>query len=278
MAPPATRRVAPLPHSGTLRATGGLGAFAVKVHPDISCLLAVGLTAWTFADTIFPEAAPGRGAAAYWAAGIVMGTAFVTSLALHEMGHAVAGRRVGLIPRRIALSLFGGVTIFDREPETPRAACQVALAGPLVNLVAALVAGLVHVVLVEVDADPLAAAVAASFGVINAGVAVVNVMPVLPLDGGHVFRAALASAIRRPDIAASVAAGFGRLFGWGLLGVAVLASASGDAAIALWTGLMGFAIDDHMRAAPLPRSLERVLLPRVFGRVRVPRVARRPAA
>ena len=196
------------------------------------------------------------------------------------MGHAVAGRRVGLIPLRIALSLFGGVTIFDREPETPRAACQVALAGPLVNLVAALVAGVVHVVLVEVDADPLAAAVAASFGVINAGVAVVNVMPVLPLDGGHVFRAALASAIRRPDIAASVTAGFGRLFGWGLLGVAVLASASGDAAIALWAGLMGFAIDDNMRAAAplLPRSLERVPLPRVFRRVRAPRVARRPAA
>lgn len=96
----------------------------------------------------------------YWAAGIVTGTILVLSLALHEMGHAWFGRWVGLVPRHISLSLFGGVTVFDREPETPRAACQVALA--------ALAAILAHVALVECDADPLAAGVAASAAVINA--------------------------------------------------------------------------------------------------------------
>ena len=60
----------------------------------------------------------------YWGAGIVTGTIFVLSLALHEMGHAWFGRWVGLGPRHISLSLFGGVTVFDREPETPRATCH----------------------------------------------------------------------------------------------------------------------------------------------------------
>jgi Zn-dependent protease len=270
MALSVARRVAPLPRIGTLRAAGGVAALVVEVRPDISCLLAIGLSAWTFADTILPAAAPGRSAALYWATGIVTATALVTSLALQEVGHAIAGRRVGLMPRSIALSLFGGATIFDREPDTPGAACRVAMAGPLANLVAALVAGIVHIVLVELDADPLAASVAASIAVMNVGIATVNLTPVPPLDGGHLFRGALAFAIRRPDIAAALSASAGRLLGWALLGVAVLASASGDVAIALWAALIGLAVHDHTRAAePRPRALDHAA---------VPRVARRPAA
>src|SRR5262249_57819391 len=123
--------------TGTFRAAGAFAILAMKVRPDISCLLAVGLSAWTFADTIFPAAAPERASPAYWAAGIVAATSVIASLALHEIGHATAGWRAGLLPRRIVLSPFGGATLFDREPDTPGAACRIAVAGPAANLVVA---------------------------------------------------------------------------------------------------------------------------------------------
>ena len=145
MSLPAVRRVAPFPRRGAIRARGGLNVFAVNVRSDISCLLAVGLAAWTFAETILP-----RGSSRTRCRGVL------------GSGHRdrYDPRPLGLVPRHISLSLFGGVTVFDREPETPRAACQVALA--------ALAAILAHVALVECDADPLAAGVAASAAVINA--------------------------------------------------------------------------------------------------------------
>ena len=272
-------RPAPLPRIGALRAAGGVSTLAIAVRPDISCLLALGLCAWTFADAVFPAAAPGRGLVAYVATGIVAAGGLITSLVLHEVGHAIVGRWIGLTPRHISLSLFGGVTVFDREPGTPGQACALALAGPVANLLVAVVAGIVHVVLVDAGADPLAAAAAASIVVINLGITLVNLIPALPLDGGHAARAVLGVVLRRPDIAGAIADAIGRALGWTMVGVAVLASASGDAAIAVWAALIGFAVHDHMqRVVPMTRSMSRAPLAPVLRRDDARRVARRPAA
>jgi len=272
-------RPVPLPRGGALRAAAGVSTLALAVRPDISCLLAVGLTAWTFADAVFPAAAPGRGLAVYCAAGLVTSVALMMSLIFHEVGHAIVGRWIGLTPRHISLSLFGGVTVFDREPDTPLQTCSLALAGPVANLIIAVAAGIVHVVLVDVGADPLAAAAAASVVVINLGITALNLIPALPLDGGHLSRAALAVACGRPHIASAVADGFGRLLSWAMVGLGVLASASGDAAIAVWAALIGFAVHDHMRrVAPIPRSFTRIAIPQGLRRDDVGRVTRRPAA
>ncbi|OLB09826.1 MAG: hypothetical protein AUH18_09710 [Candidatus Rokubacteria bacterium 13_2_20CM_69_10] len=72
-------RPAPLPRIGALRAAGGVSTLAIAVRPDISCLLAIGLCAWTFADAVFPAAAPGRGLVAYVATGIVVAGGLITS-------------------------------------------------------------------------------------------------------------------------------------------------------------------------------------------------------
>ena len=260
-------RPAPVPRGGALRAAGGVSTLAFAIRPDISCLLATGLTAWTFADAVFPAAAPGRGLVAYSAAGLVTAGALIMSLVLHEVGHAIVGRWIGLTPRHISLSLFGGVTLFDRDPDTPVQTCALALAGPVANLITAAAAGFVHVVLVDVGADPLAAAVAASVVVINLAIAMLNLIPALPLDGGHLARAVLGVACGRPDLAAAVVDQFGRVLGWAMVGLAVVASASGDAAIAVWAALTGFAVHDHTRrSVPIPRSFGRITTPQGLRR------------
>src|SRR2546427_4651735 len=136
-------RPAPLPRIGALRAAGGVSTIAIAVRPDISCLLAIGLCAWTFADAVFPAAAPGRGLVAYVATGIVAAGGLITSLVLHEVGHAIVGRWIGLTPRHISLSLFGCVTVFDREPGTSDHACALSLAGRGAKMVVDLGDGLI---------------------------------------------------------------------------------------------------------------------------------------
>jgi len=160
MSLPAVRRVAPFPRRGAIRARGGLNVFAVNVRSDISCLLAVGLAAWTFAETILPRGSSrtrcrgvlGSGHRDRYDPRPLAGAPRDGPCLVRAMGRSRAAPHFALAVR--------GVTVFDREPETPRAACQVALA--------ALAAILAHVALVECDADPLAAGVAASAAVINA--------------------------------------------------------------------------------------------------------------
>jgi Zn-dependent protease len=160
----------------------------------------------------------------------------------HEFGHAIAARRAGIRVRRMALSLFGGVTELVQTPWTPGIAFRIAIAGPVASTVLAVAAAIAHVILVEADADPLTSAILALAAAANLAIAAINLLPGLPLDGGHVVAAALWRFTGQPADAGRSAATLGRLLGIGMIAVAIIGSASGDAGLALWLALFGIAI------------------------------------
>jgi Zn-dependent protease len=219
-----------------------LALFGIPITLDISWPFAFALAAWTFADSVLPAAAPGRGLASYTSAGIVVAALLLLSLALHEAAHGIAARRAGVGVVGVSLSMLGGATTLREVPRTPGAAFRIAVAGPLASLVCALVAAIVHVVLVETEGDPLSIAAAAVIGMANLVVAVVNLLPGRPLDGGHILEAVVWKLTGRPARAAQLAVSAGRTLGFVTIGIALIASASGDAASALWAGLLGLVI------------------------------------
>jgi Zn-dependent protease len=231
----------PLPHPAAWR----LGVFGVPVTIDISWPLGVGLAAWTLADSILPIAAPGRGLAAYVLAGAAGGALLLVSVAVHEAGHCLAARRAGLAVVRVTLSLVGGTCEVDEPPRRPATELRIAATGALTSLGCALAAAVVHVALVEGDADPLVAAVAAAAAVGNLLFVALNLLPGLPLDGGRIVRAALWAVSGREPLATRVAAMLGRAVGGALLAIALLASASGDAATGVWSGFLGVVLLRH---------------------------------
>ena len=143
--------------------------------------------------------------------------------------------------RRITLSFLGGSLELAEPPATPAVEARVALAGPLASAVAALVASVAHVGLVSAGVDPLLAAAAAVVAFGNLLVAAFNCIPALPLDGGRALHAALWALTGRAATGARGAAA-GRGLGLALLVLAVVASASGDAALAIWLGLLGLTV------------------------------------
>ncbi|HKE63652.1 MAG TPA: site-2 protease family protein [Micromonosporaceae bacterium] len=143
----------------------------------------------------------------------------VVSVLLHELGHAFVARRYGVGVRGITLELLGGFTEMDREAPSPRSEAAIALAGPGVSLVLALLGGLAIPI---TDRGTVLGDIAIQFALSNAIVAVFNGLPGLPLDGGRALRAGVWAATRNP-YKADVAAGWaGRVIALATLGVTVV--------------------------------------------------------
>jgi Zn-dependent protease len=225
----------------SVRPRGRAGA---RIRVDISCVLGMALATWSVAD-VLALTFQGRPSAVYWAAGAAAALLMVASLGLHETAHCVAAARVGIAIRQVELSLFGGLTSLAREPDTPGAALRITLAGPLASLGLAATAAATHVVLVEVGADDVTAAVAAIVAVGNLAIGLLNLVPVLPLDAGHAACAALTRWGWSNSEAERWVVSAGGILGAGLLVLALVASAAGDSMIALWSGLFGFVLAQH---------------------------------
>src|SRR5918998_1061086 len=157
----------------------------IPVGANWSALLIAALIAWSLAGRLLPAQVPGLDPAAYWlAAGLGAGL-FLASLLAHELGHAVVARRAGLRVRGITLWLLGGVAQLEDEPATPRDELRVAVVGPAVSLALAAGFGLAAAALAVAGGPAVAVAVAAWLAVGNAPLALFNLVPAAPLDGGR---------------------------------------------------------------------------------------------
>jgi Zn-dependent protease len=155
--------------------------------------------------------------------GYLVGFGFVVcllgSVLLHELGHAVTARRHGIGVRGITLELLGGYTEMDRDAPTPRVDLLVSLAGPAVSLVLGVAAVLATIALPD---RTLADQFALQLAVSNVIVAVFNILPGLPLDGGRALRAVVWAASRDRHLGTEVAGWAGRAVAVGTVGLVAL--------------------------------------------------------
>jgi Zn-dependent protease len=241
----ATRAGVDLMPALRLRGRRRLALFGVPLGVDLSWLFGLGLATWTFADAVLPLQAPGRTAAEYALAGGLAGLLALGSLVLHEGGHWLVAHRARLRVTRLSLSLVGGALELGAAPRSPATELQLALGGPLASLVTAVLAAGAHIGLVEIGAEPLVASVAAVVAVANLAVGLLNLLPGLPLDGGRVLRASIWGLTGDEERAEWIAAAAGRTLAVALLLLSVIASASGDAAAAIWSAALGLTIYHH---------------------------------
>jgi len=123
-----------------------------------------------------------------WSTGLAMALLLFASVVLHELGHSLAALSQGIKVNSITLFIFGGVASIDRESKTPGGAFQVAIAGPAVSLV---LFGLFYLLSQGLPTSSLGENVASELANINLVLALFNLIPGLPLDGGQVLKAAV---------------------------------------------------------------------------------------
>ncbi|MFE4966088.1 site-2 protease family protein [Streptomyces sp. NPDC056660] len=186
--------------------------FGVPVYVAPSWFIVAALITWVFGgqlDRVLPE----LGAARYLVS-LFFAIAFYASVLVHELAHTVAAIRFKLPVRRIQLQFFGGVSEIEKEAETPGREFVLAFVGPLLSLV---LSGLFYLAMQPVEPGTVPGVLLAGLMVSNLIVAIFNLLPGLPLDGGRMLRAVVWKITGRPMSGTVAAAWVGRA-----LAVAVL--------------------------------------------------------
>ncbi|GGN08486.1 peptidase M50 [Actinoplanes campanulatus] len=178
----------------------------IPVHANASMLLLAVLVTVVYGNYAQAE----LGLAQPWA--YLVGLGFVVcllgSVLLHELGHALTARRLGIGVRRITLELLSGWTEMDRDAPAPREDALVSLAGPAVSL---LLGGVATAAALALPERTVPGQIAFQLAVSNVLVAFFNVLPGLPLDGGRALRAALWAVLKDRNRATVVAGWAGRV-------------------------------------------------------------------
>jgi Zn-dependent protease len=230
-----------IPKEVAMKQSLRLGHIAgIPVGINWSVLVVLVLIADIVARSVLPRADAGRSTSVYWAIAVPTAVLFLASLLAHEGAHAAIARRRGLGVRSITLWMLGGVAQLDGEPPNARADFAIAAAGPLTSLAAGAVLFAAAEAAASLGSPPAIVAALAWTAATNAFLAVFNLLPGAPLDGGRILRALV--WMRSGDRARGdrVATGAGQVMGAALAGAGaaqlILLGQTGG----LWLMLIGW--------------------------------------
>jgi Zn-dependent protease/predicted transcriptional regulator len=238
---------------------GGFGLghwFGFRIRIDASWFIVFALVTWTFAVWELPVKLPGREGSLYLWLGVVGALLLFLSVLLHELAHSVVARSRGIPVHGITLFIFGGVAEMSMEARTPGDEFALTVAGPLASLTLAALFGFVSRAGWSVGIDT-AGALAGTLAFLNLVLAVFNMIPAFPLDGGRVLHAAIWKLSGDQSLATRWATFVGRAFGWTLIGfgfalifVSFLSlSLQGARLSGLWMILLGWFLGSAAAAA-----------------------------
>ena len=212
-----------------------LAGITVRLH--YTWFLAFILVAWSLGRGLYPFGYPGWSELNFWLAGSAAALLLFASVLFHEFAHSFMALSRGLKVDSITLFIFGGAAALKSEPKKPSDEFLIAVVGPASSLLLAVVFfGLSSVLPAELPAQRLAF----FLGGMNAVLAVFNLLPGFPLDGGRVFRAmvwAITGSMRKGTTIASLV---GQVFAFGFIALGIFIVFNGSFLGGVWLVFIGW--------------------------------------
>ena len=228
---------------------------AIEIHP--SWLFILGVLSFSLSDGVFPDQYPGWSTATYWAVGVTSALLLFVAVLVHELAHAVVAQRRGLEVPKITLFIFGGVSHIARQPRSAGEEFAIAVAGPLTSLAIAVLAGAVYLTMHERVEQ--VGAIGAYLATVNLLLAIFNILPGFPLDGGRVLRSIAWRRTKSFRRATRIAGSVGEIFGYTLMMGGVAFLLAGYAWNGLWFMFIGWFLSGAARGEKEALQLESVL-------------------
>lgn len=212
-----------------------------RVSLDLSWFFLAFLITWNLATAIFPGMIPGREAWLYYFLGVIGAVGIFGSIVFHELAHALMARYYNIEIGGITLFIFGGVAELNDEPPTPLSEFLIAIVGPISSF---LLAGICY--LLSEYIAPFASgetlALLYYLQIINFILAVFNLVPAFPLDGGRVLRSALWWWTGSMAKSTHIAGMTGMILGGALMAYGAYTIMQGDTIGGMWQILIGYFI------------------------------------
>lgn len=228
----------------------------IPIGLDYSWFLIFILLTWTLAVSYYPAEFRNWSTVEYWIVGAVTAIMLFVSVLLHELGHSVVAMRYHIPVRRITLFIFGGVAEIGAEPPGAMAEFWIAIAGPIVSFALAALFGLLEFIVTPIA--PLLA-LAKYLAFINAALALFNLIPGFPLDGGRVFRAIVWGMTQSLRRATMIAGNVGRFIGFIFIFFGLWQIFGGNFINGLWIAFIGWFLESAANGQIQQQRLESLL-------------------
>lgn len=251
--------------------------FGVQIGIHYTWLLAFFFITWSLSQFFFRQLFPGWGSVTYWLVGAGAALLLFICVLIHELSHTLVAIRRGMKVSSIVLFIFGGVSNLEGEPEKAGTEFVMAIAGPVSSLVlGGIFYGLAYALNASGDNSSPLFAIMYYLAFVNVALAIFNIVPGFPLDGGRVLRSIIWGATKNLRTATTIAGNIGRLFGWALIAIGILNIFGqnvwifGAGLSGLWLVFIGWfltsAADSAMRDQSLQQELAGVRVKDVMDR------------
>jgi Zn-dependent protease len=217
--------------------------FGIPIGINYTWFIVFALVTISLATAYFPDNYANWGTLGYWSIGALTSVLFFGSVLIHELAHSVVAIAWGIPVRSITLFIFGGVAAIGREPERPLSEFLIAIAGPISSLLLALAFGALWLVGRVLGLAPISALGFYLAG-INLSLALFNMLPGFPLDGGRVFRSVVWAVTGNVNRATRWAAGTGRAVAILMIVGGAILLLRGNWSSGLWLAFIGWFLDN----------------------------------
>jgi Zn-dependent protease len=250
---------------------GHVWGVPLQINPSTFFILA--LVTWSLAGSLLPAAYPEMSDVGRWLTALLTALLFLASIFFHELAHAWVARRNGVEVQSITLYIFGGIAQLGGKPKSAGAEFRIAIVGPLSSL---LLAG-IFLGLNELVGDRgYLGASSQWLGTINMILALFNLLPGYPLDGGRVLESIVWGLTGKQGTGVRVAGTTGQIIAYGLMAIGAYRVFQGDVFGGIWSILIGFillnAATAEKQAFLQEGQLAGIPVSRVMGIVREPEI------
>jgi Zn-dependent protease/CBS domain-containing protein len=236
----------------------------IPVGLDPSWFLVFALITWALSISYFPDEFKNWSRLQYWSVAAVTSILFFVCVMLHELGHSLVALKYKMPVKSITMYIFGGISEINAEPTSATQEFVISLAGPLTSILLALIFYLLELLFRSVA--PIFAMVK-YLALINAILAVFNLIPGFPLDGGRVFRAIVWGITHNMRRATEIASYLGHAIAFSFILIGVWRLFQGDWTNGLWIAFIGWFLENAVVGQVQQLRIQHLLSGHTVGQV-----------
>jgi Zn-dependent protease len=236
----------------------------IQLEINISWFIVFGLVIFTLATSYFPQYYPAWDPLLKWTISSIIALLLFISVLLHELSHSLVSVSLGIDVKKISLFIFGGIAQIEKEPDVPAKELKIAIAGPAVSVLLFIIFTMLANIIAAFGTSEVITVLLAYVANVNLVLAIFNLVPAFPLDGGRVLRAIIWYFTGNLQRATRIASSMGSIFSYFLILIGIFGVLSGTFISGIWFIFIGWFINQASQS-----SYQNMVMTDIFNKIHV---------